>query len=1042
MKSSLFTIFLLALLVSYGQVARATILGAEITYTCKGNGKYDVFVKAYRDCNGNTITQSNLNVTSANNSVSFSISQQTKVSTIDITGIGSSCAVASKCSGTYQYGYEEITWSMEVDLSSYSQCEWTLSWEQCCRDGNITTGQANENFFTYAILNKCLSSCNSSVKFTNPPMILACHNKDFSYNLGAIDTVDTGDSISYELASPLGAKNYKIALVLPWNPQGPLTYLGHPNRNLQWPGGFHLDPVSGDLKFRPTVLNQYATIVMEVKEWRLVNDTMRVVGLTRRDFVIKIISCTNEMPRISPPYSTQACAGQQTCLNIITDDTDTADEVRISWNEGISGATFTHNNGTVQHASGQVCWTPREADIRNTPYTFTVVAEDDNCPLNGRSSQSFSVFVRATPDAVLSAEEFSCGKVAVDFTLNQTYAGFQYEYRVLDSARNVVKKSYIKQDTLILQPGLHYLQLVVNTSTPCFNIIEDTLDIGDYVQVKLPMDTVFCEGETYSAQGVLQRGSGTINYEWWNLLDTSDLNNSSNTWSGIPAKSMKLALFVEDADGCKNSDTVSVKVNPLPLPNLGNDQAVCEQDTIWLSAGGDTLGWSYSWNTSDTSDSIQTLLPGTFIVQVTDSLSCMNADTVELYSIQPQLKGNYDQAICLGDSVFLSVSGADSYDWYDQTNFQGNGGDIPLFSGPSQTLVLSTEQTLLLDARNIQAGKTCHTWDTLNLTINPPANVSLGADARICLGDSLRIEAQGDTALSYSWSTQANSPFIWVRDSGSYHVQVQNIFGCKNADTVEVSVQMVPLDAGMNQWLCPGDTVQITANGADTYAWYEASSYKYGGANSALYTDSSFRYAVSQSFTWLVEGLKTENGLQCMGIDTVSVIAYNPAVIQNIIGDDQSLSTTVTYTYSVDPSGQTAFNWVVQNGTIISGQGTSTIEVTWNSVGAGSVQVIATSTDGCSSEFSKTVSITINSLFGHTQSQFRVYPNPGSGAFTLELTEETYQQSFIVLNALGQPVHKGYLKDKINVLNLDGLPAGVYILRVEGQGDLRLVVME
>jgi len=396
----------------------------------------------------------------------------------------------------------------------------------------------------------------------------------------------------------------------------------------------------------------------------------------------------------------------------------------------------------------------------------------------------------------------------------------------------------------------------------------------------------------------------------------------------------------------------------------------------------------------------------------------------------------------LGDTVHLSISGADTFDWYDQSTYQGNGGDLPVFSGSSKSFVLSMEQVFLIDSRINQGNKTCHTWDTLQLSINPPANMSLGADARICLGDSLRIEVQGDTGLSYAWNTQANTPFIWVRDSGSYHVQVQNIFGCRNADTMELSVQMVPLDAGMTQWLCPGDTVQVTANGADSYAWYDANSYQYGGANSALYTDSSFNYAVSQSFIWLVEGLKTENGLQCMGIDTVSIIAYNPAVIQSISGDDQSLSTAITYSYSVNPSGQTAFNWVVQNGTIVSGQGTSSIEIKWNTTGTGSVQVQATSTEGCSSEFTKTVSITINSLSGQNRTQFRIYPNPGSGKFTLELEQESEQQNYTVFNALGQPVKTGILVNKMNVLNLASLPAGLYVVRVTGKGELRLVVME
>ncbi|HRI28982.1 MAG TPA: alkaline phosphatase family protein [Chitinophagales bacterium] len=46
-----------------------------------------------------------------------------------------------------------------------------------------------------------------------------------------------------------------------------------------------------------------------------------------------------------------------------------------------------------------------------------------------------------------------------------------------------------------------------------------------------------------------------------------------------------------------------------------------------------------------------------------------------------------------------------------------------------------------------------------------------------------------------------------------------------------------------------------------------------------------------------------------------------------------------TYTYSVPPQGNCNFNWQVTNGSIISGQGTNTVLVQWNSPGAGQIQV-------------------------------------------------------------------------------------------------------
>src|SRR5688500_6131840 len=86
--------------------------GAQISYKCAGNGIYTVTVKIIRDCNGIQISQSPLHATCSSNSVN--VTNQTKVSVRDITGIGAMCPIQSRCSGSYQYGFEEHVWTMTL----------------------------------------------------------------------------------------------------------------------------------------------------------------------------------------------------------------------------------------------------------------------------------------------------------------------------------------------------------------------------------------------------------------------------------------------------------------------------------------------------------------------------------------------------------------------------------------------------------------------------------------------------------------------------------------------------------------------------------------------------------------------------------------------------------------------------------------------------------------------------------------------------------------------------------------------------------------
>ncbi|MHB1277127.1 MAG: hypothetical protein ACYC1Q_01875, partial [Bacteroidia bacterium] len=229
------------------------MMGSDIVYRCVGNGKYEVTVRVYRDCNGIPISPSDVVARCSSSTVTVSTGNQTKIGYRDITGIDANCPVQSRCAGSsFQYGVEEHVWKMTIDLSGSSCCEWTLEWQQSARNNAITTGQANQNFFTTATLNKCVTPCNSSPDFTNPPIAIICYNQDFVFNNGALDTVDSGDSLSYELVNGLQGLNSSVTYSGNFSPVRPMTFFGFPNQNLQWPAGFHLDPLTGDLMFRPT----------------------------------------------------------------------------------------------------------------------------------------------------------------------------------------------------------------------------------------------------------------------------------------------------------------------------------------------------------------------------------------------------------------------------------------------------------------------------------------------------------------------------------------------------------------------------------------------------------------------------------------------------------------------------------------------------------------------------------------------------------------------------------------------------------------------
>jgi hypothetical protein len=82
-----------------------------------------------------------------------------------------------------------------------------------------------------------------------------------------------------------------------------------------------------------------------------------------------------------------------------------------------------------------------------------------------------------------------------------------------------------------------------------------------------------------------------------------------------------------------------------------------------------------------------------------------------------------------------------------------------------------------------------------------------------------------------------------------------------------------------------------------------------------------------------------------------------------------------------------------------------------------------------------------------THGTVRLYPNPASDAVTLDCARPLRDGRITLCNAVGQVVHEQLARQTSSVmLSVQGLPAGVYLLKVSDEGrttaTLRLVVSQ
>ena len=335
-------LLLLTFLFSFLQTHATHMMGADVTYQCLGNGKYKIIAKVYRDCQGVPMGLVSFGAFAGNGggngcgTVTLSGLRRTGIR--DVTtrcSTASSPCNPSNTRGTGK-GVEEHTFEATVDFNSAplkqfvgksSCCEVTFYVRECCRNGSITTGASNQDFYATATINLCnlakmKDECNTSPQLSNEPVGFLCCNTPWYYNNGAVDTVDY-DSIAYSLTGGLrGLPSTRVNYSSPFSPQYPMTPFCippttikcQPRPSLNPPRGFFFDTTNGDIIVTPTKCDEVPIIVIEQRELRKdTNGVWREVGRTRRDMQLWITDdCGyNKPPIINGPFSWDICEGEK-----------------------------------------------------------------------------------------------------------------------------------------------------------------------------------------------------------------------------------------------------------------------------------------------------------------------------------------------------------------------------------------------------------------------------------------------------------------------------------------------------------------------------------------------------------------------------------------------------------------------------------------------------------------------------------------------------------------------------------------------------------
>ena len=329
-------------------------------------------------------------------------------------------------------------------------------------------------------------------------------------------------------------------------------------------------------------------------------------------------------------------------------------------------------------------------------------------------------------------------------------------------------------------------------------------------------DTTICSGDT--AQ--LAATGGTV-YNWTPPIGLSDPNVSNPVSSaGVTSN---YTVHVIDGAGCEDSASVLITVNDLPIIFAGNDEELCQNDTIGLSAtGGITYNWFPTDSLSDpsTGNPLAWPLDSTqYVVSGTDVNGCSNTDTLEVNVIPlPNVDAGDDLWVCPGDSVQITATGTGTFNWSPSVGLSNTAISNPMAS-PSDT----TQYVVTLT--DVSA---CVNSDTVNLFVNAAVPSEAGPDSTICAGDTIQIGGNPSSIAGsfYSWTPvvglsdpTVSNPLAFPTVTTTYFLNTTNDT-CSGIDSVTIFVNTLPFaDAGTDSQICIGDTLQLLASGGSDYQW-------------------------------------------------------------------------------------------------------------------------------------------------------------------------------------------------------------------------------
>jgi gliding motility-associated-like protein len=390
-------------------------------------------------------------------------------------------------------------------------------------------------------------------------------------------------------------------------------------------------------------------------------------------------------PPLSVSNDTAMCAGGSAVLNA-------AGATSYSWSPG-------------NQTGSSITVTP----VSTT--TYVVTGNNNNC-----ISIDTIVVAITPPPAVYAGPDFSICR-GTQAAMNVSTTGFSYSW---SPATGIIGST--TQQNVIINPttSTSYTVTVVGASG-C--ISTDTIDVT--VNATPTVTATATDNSICVGQNTTLSSSGALTYSWIPTVGVQNPNQVTTTAN--PANTTTYAVVGIDANGCADTSSVTITVNPLPNVYITSTPSECGDSTGTFDFGGVVAGtgpFTYTINSQQYNNLPVGGFPaGSYNITITDANGCVSTEQVNINMVNTaslNASANPSFGVYPLPVSFLSNGSGGLNNWV--WNF-GDGSPNSNLSNPANTYTTPGVYTVVVAAWNDDPA--CVVFDTLTIEVVEQATLAM-----------------------------------------------------------------------------------------------------------------------------------------------------------------------------------------------------------------------------------------------------------------------------------------------------------------------------